>query len=90
MATIFRTRKGALVGPVKEAKYWAVFVVEKIEPPVQATLEQSRDEIEQLLSSTRRQRGARRLREEVQGQDSAPGYRVPRCNNGPKKAGAGV
>jgi parvulin-like peptidyl-prolyl isomerase len=45
VATIFRTRKGALVGPVKEAKYWAVFVVEKIEPPFQATLEQSRDEI---------------------------------------------
>jgi foldase protein PrsA len=91
VATIFRARKGALIGPVKEAKYWAVFVVEKIEPPFQATLEQSRDEIKQLLSSTRRQRALAAFEKKYRAKTTcAPGYRVPRCNNGPKKAGTGV
>jgi foldase protein PrsA len=91
VATIFRARRGALVGPVKEAKYWAVFVVEKIEPPFRATLEQSRDEIKQLLSSTRRQRALAAFERKYRAKTTcAPGYRVPRCNNGPKKAGTGV
>ena len=89
--TIFRARKGALVGPVKEAKYWAVFVVEKIKPPFQATLEQARDEIKQLLRTRRRQRALAAFERKYRAKTTcAPGYRVPRCNNGPKKAGTGV
>jgi peptidyl-prolyl cis-trans isomerase C len=91
LATIFRTRKGALVGPVKEGKSWAVFVVEKIKPPFHATLEQARDEIKQLLSSTRRQRALAAFEKKYRAKTTcAPGYRVPRCDNGPKKAGTGV
>jgi foldase protein PrsA len=91
VVAIFRARRGALVGPVKEAKYWAVFVVEKVEPPFHATLEQSRDEIKELLSSTRRQRALAAFEKTYRAKTTcAPGYRVPRCNNGPKKAGTGI
>ena len=87
LATIFRASKGALVGPVKEGKSWAVFVVEKIKPPFPATLEQSRDEIKQLLSSTRRQRALAAFEKQYRAKTTcAPGYTVPRCSNGPKKA----
>lgn len=91
LGTIFRARRGALVGPVKEDKYWAVFVVEKVEPPFHATLEQSRDEIKQLLSSKRRQRALAAFERKYRVKTTcAPGYRVPRCSNEPKKAATGV
>jgi foldase protein PrsA len=87
VATIFRAKKGELVGPMKEAKSWAVFTVEKIKPPFQATLEDSRDEISQLLSSKRRDQALAAFEKKYRAQTTcAPGYTVPRCNNGPKKA----
>lgn len=91
VATIYRTRKGVLVGPVKEGKYWAVFVVEKIKPPYHATLEQSRDEIKQLLSSRRRQRALAAFEKKYRAKTTcAPDYRVPRCTNGPKQTAPGT
>ena len=85
-ATIFQAKKGALVGPVKEAKSWAVFTVEKIKPPFHATLKQSRDEIKQLLSSRLRQRALAAFEKKYRAKTTcAQGYKVPRCNNGPKK-----
>ncbi len=90
-ATIFRAKRGALVGPVKEARSWAVFVVEKIKPAFHATLEQSRDEIKQLLSSKRRQQALAAFEKKYRAKTvCASGYRVPRCSNGPKKAGTGA
>jgi foldase protein PrsA len=91
LATIFRARKAELVGPVKEDKSWAVFVVEKVKPAFQATLEQARDEIKQHLRSRRRQRALAAFEKKYRAKTTcAPGYRVPRCNNGPKKARTGV
>ena len=86
---IFRARKGAVVGPVKEDKSWAVFVVEKIRPPFQATLEDARDEIKQLLTTRRRQQALAAFEKKYRPKTTcAPGYTVPRCSNGPtKKAG---
>jgi foldase protein PrsA len=91
LATIFRARKRALVGPVKEDESWVVFTVEKIEPPFQATLEQARDEIEQLLSSARRERALAAFEKKYRVKTTcAPGYIVPRCKNDPTRAGTGV
>jgi parvulin-like peptidyl-prolyl isomerase len=91
LATIFRARKGALVGPVKEGSSWALFVVEKVKPRFHATLEQARDEIKQLLSSRRRQRALAAFEQKYRARTRcAPGYRVPRCKDGPKKAGTGA
>ena len=91
LATIFRARRGALVGPLKEDESWVVFTVEKIEPPFQATLEQARDEIEQLLSSTRRERALAAFERKYRVKTTcAPGYTVPRCKNGPDGAESGA
>jgi foldase protein PrsA len=91
LATIFRAKKGALVGPVKDDRSWAVFTVEKIEPPVEATLEEARDEIEQLLSATRRERALAAFERKYRVKTTcAPGYIVPRCKNGPDGAESGT
>lgn len=91
LATIFRAKKGALEGPMKEDGSWVVFTVEKIEPPFEATLEQARDEIEQLLSSTRRERALAAFEKKYKVKTTcAPGYTVPRCKNGPDEAESGA
>lgn len=91
LATIFRAKKGALEGPVKEDGSWVVFTVEKIEPPFEATLEQARDEIEQLLSSTRRERALAAFERKYRVKTTcAPGYTVPYCKNGPDGAESGA
>jgi foldase protein PrsA len=86
VATIFRVKKGALVGPVKESKSWAVFTVAKIKPPFQATLKDARDEIKQLLSSRRREQALAAFEKKYRAKTTcAPGYTMSRCKNGPKK-----
>ncbi len=86
LAAIFRAEKGELTGPVKEEGSWAVFLVEKVEPSRQATLEESRDEIKQLVSSTRRQRALDAFEKKYTAKTTcAPGYKVPGCKNGPEK-----
>ena len=91
LATIFRAKRGALVGPLREDGSWVVFTVEKIEPPFQATLEQARDEIEQLLSSARRERALAAFESKYRVKTTcAPGYTVPSCKNGPDEAESGA
>jgi parvulin-like peptidyl-prolyl isomerase len=91
LASIFQSRVGALVGPVKARNSWAVFVVEKIKPPFHASLEQARDEIKQLLSSRRRQQELAAFERKYRAETTcAPGYTVPSCKNGPKKSGTGA
>jgi parvulin-like peptidyl-prolyl isomerase len=91
VATIFRAKKGALAGPVKGGDSWAVFVVEKIKPPFQATLEDARDEIEQELSKRRRERALAAFERKYRAKTTcAPGYLVPRCKNGPTQAASGA
>jgi parvulin-like peptidyl-prolyl isomerase len=84
-ATIFRAQEGDLVGPLEEKGSWVLFVIERVQPAVQATLEQARDEITKHLRSTRSQRAmadfARRYRAKT---TCAPEYKVPSCSNGPK------
>jgi foldase protein PrsA len=90
VAAVFRAKEGALVGPVKESRSWAVFLVEKIKPPFHATLEQSRDEIEQLLISKRRQQALAAFEKQYRAKTTcAPGYTVPRCNNAPARTATG-
>lgn len=86
LEAIFRARTGTLVGPVREGKSFAVFTVEKIKPPFQATLKDSRDEIKQLLSSRSREQALAAFEKKYRAKTTcAPGYTVPRCNDGPKK-----
>jgi parvulin-like peptidyl-prolyl isomerase len=84
-ATIFRAPKGELVGPLEEKGSWVVFVIERVQPAVQATLEEARDEITKHLRSSRSQRAmadfARKYRAKT---TCAPEYAVPSCSNGPK------
>jgi foldase protein PrsA len=91
VATIFRAKKGALVGPVKEGEPWAVFVVEKVKPPFQATLKDARDEIKQELTTKRREQALAAFEKKYRAKTTcAPGYKVPRCKNGPKQAASGA
>jgi len=85
-ATVFRAEKGELTGPVNAEGSWAVFLVEKVESSRQATLEESRDEITQLLSTTRREKALEAFEKKYTAMTTcAPGYKVPGCKNGPKK-----
>ena len=90
VAAVFRAKEGALVGPVKESRSWAVFLVEKIKPPFHATLEQARDEIRELLRTRRRQQALAAFEKKYRAQTTcAPGYTVARCKNGPKQPSTG-
>jgi parvulin-like peptidyl-prolyl isomerase len=91
VATVFRAKEGVLVGPVKGDRSWAVFLVEKVKPPFHATFEQARDEIEQLLSGRRRRQALAAFEKQYRAKTTcAPGYLVPRCENGPKQAASGA
>jgi foldase protein PrsA len=82
---VFRTKEGELSGPIKgDDSSWAVFVVERIQPAFQATLEQSRDEIRGLLASQRRRRALAAFTNEYRKKTiCAPGYKVAACKNFP-------
>jgi foldase protein PrsA len=83
-ATIFRARRGELVGPVKEDHTWAVFVVDKVKPTYQPTLQQARDEITERLQSAREDRALDAYSKKYRDKTScAPGFKVPSCRNGP-------
>lgn len=83
---VFRASKGKLVGPVKGKEKWAVFVVEKVKPSYQATFEQARDEIRELLTSRRRNRALAAFTSKYRDQTTcAPGFEVPGCKNGPRR-----
>lgn len=90
VASIFRAKQGVLTGPVDDAGSWAVFVVERIKPSFQATLEQSRDEIKKLLSMRWRERAITAFNEKYKEKTTcAPAYNVGLCKNGPKPAERG-
>jgi foldase protein PrsA len=83
LAAIFRARRGSLVGPLKEDGSWVVFTVERIQPPFEATLEQARDEIEQVLTTSRRDRALAAFERKYRARTTcAQGYKVARCSNG--------
>jgi foldase protein PrsA len=82
-AAIFGARTGELTGPVRDRGAWAVFVVEKIKPAYQPTLEQARAEIEKTLASTQKRQALEtyiaRYREIT---TCASGFEVSACGNG--------
>jgi foldase protein PrsA len=84
-AAIFGARTGEIIGPVKDDETWAVFVVDRIKPSYQPTLEQARDEIAGRLQSTREKQALeayeRKYRDRT---DCAPGFIIPACRNGPR------
>jgi foldase protein PrsA len=90
VGVIFRATRGELTGPVKGDENWAVLLVDRVKPSFQATLEQSRDEIEDHLRDTRAQRAldayTGRYRDRT---TCAPGFKVPDCGNAPQEPDAG-
>jgi foldase protein PrsA len=83
VSTIFSVQEGELSGPIQGSdSSWGVFVVERIKPAFQATLEQSRDEIKGRLGSERRHRALALFTSEYRDKSTcAPGYKVPSCKN---------
>jgi foldase protein PrsA len=88
---VFSAKKGEIQGPVKTQFGWYVFVVEKITPASQQSLDQSRDTIKNLLKSQGQQKA---LDDFIKGwQDEykskthcADDFRVSECDNAPKGA----
>jgi parvulin-like peptidyl-prolyl isomerase len=71
-----------LTGPVQLERSWALFVVERVKPAFQATLEQARDEIEDLLTAQRRQAALADFTRKYRAKTTcAPDYRVRACSN---------
>jgi parvulin-like peptidyl-prolyl isomerase len=86
-AAIFRARKGELLGPVRHENTWAVFVVDRIKPSYQPTLEQASDEITKRLQSVRENQALEAYRKKYRDQTvCAPGFSVPACKNGPEQS----
>jgi foldase protein PrsA len=84
VATAFRTREGRLTGPVRaDESSWAIFVVDRIKPGFQATLERARDDIRDYLVASRRREAlaafTRKYREQT---TCAPGFQVSACRAG--------
>lgn len=85
-ATIFRARKGELIGPVVDDGTWAVFVVNEIKPSYLPTLEQARGEITEHLKSTREKQALEAYRTKYRAETTcAPGFEVAACKNGPRQ-----
>jgi parvulin-like peptidyl-prolyl isomerase len=81
-AAVFRAPEGVLTGPVQVERSWAVFVVDRVKPAFQATLEQAQDEIRELLTSQRRQAALEGFTREYRAKTTcAPDYRVRACRN---------
>jgi foldase protein PrsA len=82
-AAIFGARTGKLMGPVRDDDGWAVFVVDKIKPSYQPTLEQARAEITERLQAAHEKQAleafTRTYRERT---TCAPDFVVAACKNG--------
>jgi foldase protein PrsA len=85
-AVIFGASPGDLVGPVKDDDTWAVFVVERIKPSYQPTLEQARHDIVEHLQSAREDQAFKAYTEKYRDMTTcATGFIVPACKNGPEE-----
>jgi PPIC-type PPIASE domain/SurA N-terminal domain len=84
VVTAFRTGQGTLTGPIRaDESSWAVFVVDRIKPSFQASLERARDDIrDHLISSRRREALAAFTRKYRDKTTCAPGFEVSACRNG--------
>jgi len=89
LAAIFRAGRGDLTGPAKGDDGWAVFVVERINPSHQATLDEVRDQIRGQLRSARVRQAIDAYTERYRDITTcAPGFMVAACQNGPPDAAA--
>ncbi len=86
---IFKAKKGELVGPVKTQFGYYDFVVNKVTPASQQTLQQATPTIKQLLAAQNQQKAldafAKKFRDKWKGKtECRDGYKTPECKNGPK------
>jgi foldase protein PrsA len=86
---IFKAKKGELAGPVKTQFGYYDFVVNKVTPASQQTLEQATPTIKQLLAAQNQQKAldafAKKFRDKWKGKtECRDGYKTPECKNGPK------
>jgi foldase protein PrsA len=90
---IFAAAKGKLTGPVKTQFGWYVFEVEKITQGKQQSLDESKANIKQQLSSQQQQSTLKKFGDDYRKRykattDCRKGYEVDDCKNAPKKKAA--
>jgi len=86
---VFAAKKGKLTGPIKTQYGYYDFVVEKITPASQQSLDQAKTTIKQTLQSQNQQKAldsfvkdfTKRWKEKT---ECSEGYKTPNCKNGPK------
>jgi foldase protein PrsA len=86
---IFNAKKGKLTGPVKTQFGYYDFVVDKVSPASQQTLQQATPTIKQLLAAQNQQKAldafVKKFRDKWKGKtECRDGYKTPDCKNGPK------
>jgi foldase protein PrsA len=86
---IFNAKKNELTGPVKTQFGYYDFIVNKVTPASQQTLQQATPTIKQLLAAQNQQKAldafAKKFRDKWKGKtECRDGYKTPECKNGPK------
>jgi foldase protein PrsA len=86
---IFKAKKGELAGPIKTQFGYYDFVVNKVTPASQQTLQQATPTIKQLLAAQNQQKAldafTKKFRDKWKGKtECQDGYKTPECKNGPK------
>jgi foldase protein PrsA len=86
---IFNAKKNELTGPVKTQFGYYDFIVNKVTPASQQTLQQATPTIKQLLAAQNQQKAldafAKKFRDKWKGKtECRDGYKTPDCKNGPK------
>jgi foldase protein PrsA len=88
-SAVFSAKKGKLSGPIKTQFGYYVFVVDKITPASQQTLEQAKETIRQTLQSQNQQKALQAFSKDYsdrwkQKTDCREGYVIQQCKQGPK------
>ena len=86
---VFAARRGRVSGPVRTRSGHYVFVVEKVQPAAQQTLEQARETIRQTLRTQNEQKAVDAFAKDFQERwrertECREGYETTQCDNGPR------
>jgi foldase protein PrsA len=86
---IFNAKKGKLTGPIKTQFGYYDFVVDKVTPASQQSLQQATPTIKQLLAAQNQQKAldafVKKFRDKWRGKtECSDAYKTPDCKNGPK------
>jgi foldase protein PrsA len=87
---VFSAKKGEIGGPVKTQFGYNIFMVEKVIPADQQTLEEAKPTIQQLLASQNQQKAVETWSKDFEERwkektECADDYKSPQCKNAPKE-----